>query len=352
MSLLYNIFKKLLNRLLRVLPPSCVCKKKCEVDYIAPSTPQTQFGDTFIYRLSEIQHSYPKPLFSTFRKRRIQFDGDKKLIHWTGPVIFNELLDGCTRCQKEYVSEVVYKEFPHAVGGNMKAFESEVKLLKSLKFSLYIVNILAYGKETITSYIVFEKYERSLYEHLFEGHMEGEVEMDRIVRDISTGIMHLHSMNVVHRNICLNNILLKREVSAHNIQYRAVISELGNSVRGSEETSVVSGFPCTTGYFHPVHSISDRVIPADSVGRELCPITIHEWKQVDIWCFGVSVVVLYTREFPSYSESGVVFPKGRLKNNRTLSIMQLSFENCNSRPNIVDIYSMLQKARNEICSVA
>ncbi|KAH9821175.1 kinase-like domain-containing protein [Melampsora americana] len=99
------------------------------------------------------------------------------------------------------------------LGTNKQPFiAKEIRILQELNHPM-IIRILSYDIYSQTSCIVLELCERGNLEELVRRSRLSEYHIKRYIVDIATGLDYMHSQNIIHRDLKLDNILLTSEDS-------------------------------------------------------------------------------------------------------------------------------------------
>ena len=122
--------------------------------------------------------------------------------------------------------------------------------------------------------------ERGEREKLF-----GETRLWTMYRQILRGLQHLHSHNIIHRDIKSSNIFLMKNSSPRK-GWKCVLGDFGVSRERSETTSVL-----TTFYGTPLYA-SPELIRSEPYN-----------EKTDVWSCGVVFYELATLDFPFFSNN-------------------------------------------------
>ena len=142
------------------------------------------------------------------------------------------------------------------------------------------------------SYMVMPLYERDLFSYVEK--MEGDVD-DRVIRqvalDMGRGLLHLHDLDIVHRDVKPENIVCRGNVG----EERFVLCDFGNA----EDVDAMSTREKVVG---TLAYIAPEVITTYEGRKETA---FRVGKPVDMYSLGVTLYVLATKTmpFPSFKTS-------------------------------------------------
>jgi len=158
---------------------------------------------------------------------------------------------------------------------NITTIRSEIDILKLLK-NQYIIGFKGYGNDRI----IMEYFEgQTLTKYLAKkGKIEGE-QLLEILRQILEGITYLHSMDVIHRDIKPDNIMIK--INKAGVQIKLI--DMGLSDKLNKTMSVRKLAMGTPFYSAP----------------ELIDGEINYSYKIDIWAFGIIAIQLITGHVPN-----------------------------------------------------
>lgn len=118
-------------------------------------------------------------------------------------------------------------------------------------------------------HIVIERLDFSLYDHLHEhGRRLEKKEIDKLARDVSLGLLQLHSLNITHRNLCSQNVMMTSE-------------RLGGPIK-------LTDFGCGLYKYRNQIKGPSPYTPPEVLNRDSFNYNHHGWTtKGDIYSFGV-----------------------------------------------------------------
>ena len=172
----------------------------------------------------------------------------------------------CSKCpplngssRKQSLANVVYTLAVKSISkesltciSSVLALENELRAMKELHHP----NILAlkeamHGAQNV--YMITECIECDLFEFLEANqHLINDNIVSVVLREIATGLAHVHANRVVHRDLKSENILVEftAHASRHN-QITIKICDFGMCIFGPETTSILGEFAGSPGFFAP-----------------------------------------------------------------------------------------------------
>jgi len=142
---------------------------------------------------------------------------------------------------------------------------NEIAVLKSLErsqVSPYVINILGAFQDATSLYVITSYCEEGdLFERLAYGDPLGESEKKRYVNDILEGVHHLHRHNIGHRDISLENVLLRRA--------SAVLIDFGQAVTLKAPDGSVNRFFVEAG--KKMYRAPEMYVPRKRQIQVVCP---------------------------------------------------------------------------------
>ncbi|GMT19157.1 hypothetical protein PFISCL1PPCAC_10454, partial [Pristionchus fissidentatus] len=159
--------------------------------------------------------------------------------------------------------------------------ESEVGLLRELHGHPSIISIYAFYKTPSFLFAVFEMARGELFDELNSSVTVSEKKARRLMRQLLEGVAFMHSRNIVHRDLKLENILCIDEE-------RVVISDLGFAVKLNDGKKL-KDLCGTPGYLAPETLKCQMFEDAPGYGME-----------VDNWALGVIMYTLLAGYAPFY----------------------------------------------------
>ncbi|KAF8356628.1 hypothetical protein PRIPAC_91623 [Pristionchus pacificus] len=159
--------------------------------------------------------------------------------------------------------------------------ESEVALLRELHGHPSIISIYAFYKTPSFLFAVFEMARGELFDELNSSVTVSEKKTRRLMRQLLEGVSFMHSRNIVHRDLKLENILCIDDE-------RIVISDFGFATRlnNGKKLKELCGTP---GYLAPETLKCQMFEDAPGYGME-----------VDNWALGVIMYTLMAGYAPFY----------------------------------------------------
>lgn len=159
----------------------------------------------------------------------------------------------------------------------------EISTLKTLKHP-NVMKLYDVFETAERVYIVSEAYrDGTLYDYLIRQSFKVEEEFVKaIVREVTAGLMYLHSHNVIHRDIKLENVMLRRTSTNH---FQPVLIDFGfSSFLGPDQTST-----------EPIGTLK-------YTSPEVLSRLPYSFKS-DFWSFGVLLYILLVGKMPFYGKN-------------------------------------------------
>lgn len=162
----------------------------------------------------------------------------------------------------------------------VERFQSECEVLNKIRHPC-IVQFLGIAHEPGSSLptIVMELMDESLTKFLERSDTELPLYLQvNFSHDIALALAYLHSLDITHRDLSSNNVLLVAGT-------RAKVTDFGMSVFKSRSRSMLTSCPGTQAYMAP-----------ECLGE-----VVQYTQSIDCFSFGVLLVQIITRQFPSPS---------------------------------------------------
>eukprot|EP01130_Rhizamoeba_saxonica_P008678 TRINITY_DN3503_c0_g1_i2.p1 TRINITY_DN3503_c0_g1~~TRINITY_DN3503_c0_g1_i2.p1 ORF type:complete len:580 (+),score=146.32 TRINITY_DN3503_c0_g1_i2:172-1911(+) len=201
-----------------------------------------------------------------------------------GAGAYAEVWSGMKYDDESYVAiKILVKEYDMDPD-DLEIFQRELLVLATLETSKYIVGALQLTETESSLYIVMDLIEGGeMFDYLTNtecGYLSEE-ETSKYMKDVLKGLKFLHHLDIIHRDIKLENILLTKEG-------RCKITDFGSSIyiENDQEITEVVG---TEMYLSP------EVIQEIPYG-----------KKVDLWAAGVTTYMMLTGTDPYLDQSPTV----------------------------------------------
>lgn len=193
----------------------------------------------------------------------------------------------------------------HLNEDNKIKYINEIETLKNIKHS-HIISIHHYFYENSLLYVLYEYCEGGTLLSMFKQRSLDKLsfsllEILQIAIQILSGVMFLHSRNIVHRNICLENIILmkrpkNRKASQFNrqpcfnedLQIKIKSFEYSLLENKKQKNDEGEGLPFEEEAFfgHPIF-----------MSPEFCLYKEYDYR-VDVWSVGIILLMLVNMESP------------------------------------------------------
>lgn len=167
------------------------------------------------------------------------------------------------------------------VGKALKSSHNEVRMWKALRTHKNCVQLLDSFFDDHFAYMVMEKCACSLYEHLRSYQAVNEGLMAKAFQQMLTGISHMHSCGVVHRDIKPDNFLVGGK-DGNTVK----ICDFGLSAK-LPENGILRGVLGTAPYMSPEMLLTQQYD-----------------EKADVWAVGVVAYLLLCGEFPYQTADG------------------------------------------------
>uniref|UniRef100_A0A7E4WBT4 non-specific serine/threonine protein kinase n=1 Tax=Panagrellus redivivus TaxID=6233 RepID=A0A7E4WBT4_PANRE len=174
---------------------------------------------------------------------KIQYDKNHELgSGGQGTVVYKGRFDGRDAAVKRVLASV------------LTYVDREIKLLRESDSHPNVIRYFCSEADDHFRFIALELCECSLRDYVFDEAARAnfkDVDSLDMMKQATDGLLHLHQMNIVHRDVKPQNILLTR---THNGQPRVLISDFGLCKKiqhGHASLSRMSGFVGTEGYIAP-----------------------------------------------------------------------------------------------------
>src|SRR3989338_4442383 len=196
-----------------------------------------------------------------------------------GKGAFSEVYEGEDERGKKVAVKVISRKIEQEI---LKKLESEIVLLKKTVHK-NIVKMIDVKKSKKFIYIIMEKCELNLSEMVEKMKKKGEINeeyIQKIMLQITKGIVYLHQKNIIHRDIKSTNILVENETNFIE-QGILKIADFGFATELVDHNDLHKSICGTPLYMAP------EILSKISYG-----------KQVDFWSLGVILYHLYYNKFP------------------------------------------------------
>jgi calcium/calmodulin-dependent protein kinase I len=188
---------------------------------------------------------------------------------------------------KNWAVKIVGREGKSDDEKRMEIILTEIKILKVVNHQ-NIVNLKDIFEDQDSIYIVMENISGGeLFEKIVELSHYSEKEASQIIRQVLSGVSHLHEKRIVHRDLKPENLLLSSKESNADIKITDFgLSEIFDEGKPILMTRAVG----TPGYLAPeVLELLDNNIPYG--------------KEVDLWGIGVILYILLCGFPPFYGDN-------------------------------------------------
>ena len=166
-------------------------------------------------------------------------------------------------------------------------FENELNISKSLDHP-FIIKTYEWIEDKLFYYIIMEYLEGGELIDYIKKKKINEYEIQKIIKNLLSGINYLHKKKIIHRDLKLQNIMLKKKMDLSSIK----IIDFGISIKFEKETDIFHE-PVGTDYY---------------MAPEL--IQKHYNKKIDIWSLGVILYILICGYVPFDGEDYIdIFKK-------------------------------------------
>ncbi|XP_017781173.1 PREDICTED: serine/threonine-protein kinase 33-like [Nicrophorus vespilloides] len=179
-----------------------------------------------------------------------------------------------------WAMKVVHKQALSS--GLMKAFEREVQIMKMVQHPhiIYLHEIYETSKKI---YLITEKCYTDLMKLFVGGRKFPESETRRITNDLSGAVAYLHKINIVHRDIKMDNVLVTTNPDDENDNMFIKLTDFGLSIvkTGRTHTDMLHDRCGTFVYMAP-------------------EVLLHQSysQQCDVWAIGVIMYALLAGRMP------------------------------------------------------
>ncbi|KAH9820735.1 kinase-like domain-containing protein [Melampsora americana] len=158
-------------------------------------------------------------------------------------------------------------------GNNKQPFiAKEIRILQELNHPM-IIRLLSYDIYSQSSCIVLELCERGSLEELVRRSRLSEYQIKRYIVDIATGLDYMHSQNIIHRDLKLDNILLT-----------------------SDDSIKITDFGLATGVSPHGLASGDVGCPWDKAPEMITQASYD--NSVDWWSLGIILFKMFTGTHP------------------------------------------------------
>ena len=162
---------------------------------------------------------------------------------------------------------------------------TEISILKKLRGSPNVVQLIDVFKDNISLYIVMPKYNIDLCDHLFDMGSFGEELSRHYFKQMVDAIEHLHSLHIIHRDISLENFCVD---DMNNV----VLIDFGLAKQLPPDNPMVKGVSGKSFYISY---------------ESLLNASPYDGYRSDIWSLGITIGLMITgKAFFSTSSSNDV----------------------------------------------
>ena len=218
------------------------------------------------------------------------------LDHFLGKGSFAEVRLANRKSDNMQVAVKTYCNLSMQSKNRKNIIENEIKILKKIEHK-NIVKLLDVVVSTNYTHIILEYIEGiNLYDFMWKHKQKGNSEADikNIMSQLSDALIYLHSVNIYHRDIKPDNVIVNKEGKVTLIDFGFSIY-----VEGDEKIKTYCGTP---NYMAP----------------ELYRRIRYRGSNVDTWAFVVLLFKLATKEFP--------FKKNKQTKSPKQSICQIDYQ--------------------------
>lgn len=200
----------------------------------------------------------------------------------SGSIIYKGKIDGGCYCVKELVLRNKNTK-------ELKQFQDEIELLRSLPKNSHIVEYIGYQQTPQKIQIIMSLYDGSLYEYIKRLKRKKRTftinQIAVVCQQLLKGISVLHNRKLIHRDLKSANVLYDGDVKIFKSLY-FVIADLGESkiIRQNDKAKTMKGTPA---WIAP--EVYDKGVS-------------HYSFSADIWSFGMIIYEMMTLKFPFYGE--------------------------------------------------
>lgn len=206
--------------------------------------------------------------------------------------------------QRKYACKMIRLSFgdkAYGVGNPMDTILQEIRFLGTIQHK-NIIKIKEYYKDHRCVYIIMEYMSGgNLYDYIYSSgiYIFNEENAKIIFKQILEAIEYLHSHNIVHRDIKLDNILMENLYDIHHIK----IADLGLAIKIlGEKNNTICG---------SLIYIAPEIISGSSVRTSIYG------NKIDMWSAGIVLYILLSKEPPFWNEDEsellLSIRKGRLE---------------------------------------
>lgn len=178
-------------------------------------------------------------------------------------------------------AEIVVKKLKDATSSAVQELKEEAQKLAGVPVHPHVLGLVGFSEEEgalITAYAKNGSVEKTVIERKMFTAYEDTPKVTQIAKDVASGLMHLHSNNVIHRDIAARNIFLDGE-------FRAKLGDMGLARTLDDDRT-----------YHSVNVQRPRPL------RWEAPETLVDnpdyTKASDVYMFGIFLWELFSREVP------------------------------------------------------